>query len=67
MWKCDVCRMRRVPDTGFKMYISYDLVSVPNQKPERYPIWCEMKRQIRICSICLKKKTVKIEMGLKAE
>jgi hypothetical protein len=63
MWKCQVCKKVNVPDSGFKAFISYTLVSTFEINKERYPMFGGMRVQIRICPKCLKKKSVEIELN----
>ena len=59
MWSCEICKKAKVDDKGFRLFISYDVVSV-NQfydtyPVEKIPIPMKCNQQIRICPKCLKK------------
>ncbi len=63
MWKCGVCKKVDVSDKGFKAFVHYDLISVWAIEREKFPVFGRMCQQVRICSKCLKKKSVEINLN----
>jgi len=65
MWKCAVCKKIDVPDTGFRVFVNYEIVTIMEIKPKiKCPAFGSVHYQIRICDICLKKRNKNLEINL---
>jgi hypothetical protein len=61
MFKCAVCRKAKVPDKGFKAFITYSYKMIwPAKDKKTLPTKGRTTQQIRICPKCLKKRSVEI-------
>lgn len=65
MWNCNICKKVKVPETGFKLFIGYqvlDMLGFPKTN-EKIATFGHCRHQIRICPKCLKKRSVEIELN----
>lgn len=62
IWKCQNCKKGNVPETGFKMFIHYRIITMFEVDKEKIPIFGEACKQVRLCKECLKKKTLEFSL-----